>query len=73
MVQESLLSLSVSYNRLTHDITLATRLEDKVMATQYGQLHEFQPETESIGAYLERIDIFFQANDIQEQKRVPVS
>lgn len=41
------------------------------MAT-YGQLQQFQPEAESIGAYLERVDMYFLANDIAREKKVPV-
>ena len=40
------------------------------MATPYlGQLASFQPEEETISAYLERTNIFFQANEITEDKR----
>ena len=40
------------------------------MAKPYlGQLSAFQPDEETISAYLERTDIFFQANDITEDKR----
>ena len=42
------------------------------MATTYGQLNEFRPETESIAAYLERVEVFFQANTIAECKQVAV-
>ena len=41
------------------------------MAT-YGKLQEYKPETESIAAYLERVEVFFQANDIATDKHVPV-
>ena len=43
------------------------------MATRtFGQLQEFQPETESIDAYLERVDMYFLANEIPAGKHVPV-
>ena len=42
------------------------------MAAQYGCLEEFRPESDSIRAYLERADLYFQANDIGENKRVPI-
>ena len=38
----------------------------------FGRMQEFVPESESITAYLERIDLFFAANDVAEDKRVPV-
>jgi len=42
------------------------------MATTLGHVGAFQPETESIEAYLERVDVFFVANDIPAAKQVPV-
>jgi len=36
----------------------------------YGQLTNFDPDTETMPAYLERVDILFQANDIAEGKQV---
>ena len=42
------------------------------MAAQYGCLEKFQRESDSIRAYLERGDLYFQANDIDERKRVPI-
>ena len=41
------------------------------MAT-LGKLHEFQPDTEELAAYLERVDIYFAANDVNDEKKVPV-
>ena len=41
------------------------------MAT-YGKLREFQPETEHIAAYLKRVEVFYKANDIAEDKQVTV-
>jgi hypothetical protein len=41
------------------------------MAT-FGKLGEFNPDTESFPAYLERAHIFFAANSIGEEKQVPV-
>ena len=41
------------------------------MAT-FGQVREYQPECESISAYLECVQLFFQANDIGEAKQVAV-
>ena len=40
--------------------------------TTVGQLHEFCPESESLTAYVERVELFFTANDIAAQKKVPV-
>ncbi len=41
------------------------------MATTFGRIEEFQPEVESISAYLERVELFFDANDIAAARRVP--
>jgi len=44
--------------------------EDLSMAKPYlGQLSAFQFKEETISAYLERTHIFFQANEITEDKR----
>ena len=40
--------------------------------TSFGRINEFQAENESIGAYLERVELFFQANDIADGKKVAV-
>ena len=39
---------------------------------QFGQLPAFHPETEKIAAYLERVELFFAANDIKPDKRVAI-
>ena len=39
---------------------------------KFGCIQEFQPESESITAYFERLEMFFAANDVEEDKRVPV-
>ena len=41
------------------------------MAT-IGKLSKFQPEKERISAYLERVQMFFEANDIAAEKQVAV-
>ena len=38
----------------------------------YGQLSQFNSEQETLSAYLERVDIFFQANNIAEKKQVGI-
>ena len=40
--------------------------------TQFGSLKEFDPEQESITAYLERAELFFTANSIEDNKKTPV-
>jgi len=39
---------------------------------QFGQLPAFHSETEKIAAYLERVELFFAANDIPPDKRVAI-
>ena len=41
-------------------------------AHQLGRMQEFEPDTESISAYLERLQMFFEANDIAAEKKVSV-
>ena len=47
--------------------TLATR-----MTATMGSLHEFRPDSEDLSTYLERVEIFFTANDVSTEKKVPV-
>ena len=42
------------------------------MASQYGCLEKFLPESDSISSYLERVDLYFKANGIAEDKQVPI-
>jgi len=42
------------------------------MATTVGNLQQFCPTEEGIAAYLERVELYFKANDIAERKQVPV-
>ena len=42
------------------------------MATQHGRLREFHPESESIKTYLERVSLYFTANEVAADKRVAV-
>ena len=39
---------------------------------QYGRLKEFDADSEPITAYLERVELFFEANDVGDGKRVPI-
>ena len=38
----------------------------------FGQLEEFDPREESFSTYEERVALFFQANNVAEDKKVPV-
>ena len=42
------------------------------MTTTIGNLLEFSPQKEKISAYLEHVELFFEANGIKEDKQVPV-
>ena len=37
-----------------------------------GQLEAFKPDEEKISAYLERVQLFFAANEVKAKKQVPV-
>ena len=38
----------------------------------FGELKQFKPEVEKISLYLERVDLYFTANEIAEGRRVTV-
>ena len=40
--------------------------------SQYGKITAYRTEEESITAYLERVELYFQANDVEETKQVPI-
>ena len=42
-----------------------------IMAT-FGQVQEFNLDSKQTSAFLERVQLFFQANDIAAEKQVPV-
>ena len=42
------------------------------MATQHGHLKEFQPESDLIKAYLERVRLYFMANAVDDNRQVAV-
>jgi hypothetical protein len=41
-------------------------------APLFGNVQEFQQENEVFSSYLERIELFFAANNVQEDKKVTV-
>ena len=36
---------------------------------RYGQLHEFDAENETVTAYLERAELYFDANDVADDRK----
>ena len=42
------------------------------MATQFGNLQEFRPESDSIKSYLERATLYFSANYVPDDKQVAI-
>ena len=40
------------------------------MSVTFGQLQEFDPETETIGAYLDRVQHYFRAHKVEEEVRI---
>ena len=40
--------------------------------TTFGIVQEFNPDSDSVNAYTERVNLFFTANDIPAEKRVAV-
>ena len=43
-----------------------------VPISTFGRIEQFDPELESFATYEERIRLFFEANDIAEEKKVPI-
>ena len=41
-------------------------------AATFGQIHKFYPEIESIEAYIEHVELYFEANNIDADCRVAV-
>jgi hypothetical protein len=42
------------------------------MATKSGTLQEFQPATDTITRYLQRVELHFVANGVADEKHVPI-
>ena len=42
------------------------------MATKFGTLQEFQPATDTITHYLQRVELYFVANGVADEKHVPI-
>ena len=40
--------------------------------TTFGKVQEFNPDSDSVNAYIERVNVFFTANDIPAKKRVAI-
>jgi len=58
---------------LHHSITLQIGDEDNAVSPQYlGHLDELKPEVKNITTYLERVDLFFTANEVPNGKKVSV-
>ena len=41
-------------------------------ALVYGSVQEYNQESELFSAYLERVNLFFSANDLEDDKKVPI-
>ena len=42
------------------------------MATKFGTIDAFNSESDSIKAYVERVQLYFSANDVPENKHVSI-
>ena len=51
---------------------IGDELRTTAMATKFGHLQEYHPETEAIKTYLERVSLYFTANSIEDGKKVAV-
>ena len=52
---------------LLHNTTVATRMAEKPII---GAMDKFNPDTDDWSAYVERLDSFFLANEIKDEKKV---
>ena len=67
------IELSFNNTAIYEPEVITTGDEVGIMAqAMFGTLQEFQPDVEPIKAYLERANVFFEANSIAADKRVPV-
>ena len=46
--------------------------KNELKMAQIGRIQEFQPDNESVTAYLERVDLYFVANGTAAETKVPV-
>ena len=58
----------------SHDITYSIGKENPThaMGTQYGYLQEFETEMDSIKGNLERVSLYYVANELHDDKNVPI-
>ncbi len=42
------------------------------MAAKFGRIEEFSPDSDSIKSYLERVQLYFDANSVPQAKQVPI-
>jgi hypothetical protein len=42
------------------------------MASLYGSISEFQPDSNDVKAYVERVELYFSANKVEENLQVPI-
>ena len=54
----------------TYDITTGNK--GGINMLHFGQLHKYQPSEGPISTYLEWVTLFFQANNIPQEKRMAV-
>ena len=40
--------------------------------SKFGCLEEFHSDLESVAAYIERVQLYFTANEVKDEKQVPV-
>ena len=42
------------------------------MAIHFGTIKGFRPESDTVRAYLECVKLYFTANDVSEEKQIPI-
>ena len=59
-------------NKQLQVIIVVMRMSVLQASCFYGQLNQYEPDLETMSTYLEKIEIFFQANSIAENKQVGI-
>ena len=73
---ELLSVLPLGFANYNHQYTQVTTVAMRMSVSQancvYGQLSQFEADQETMSAYLEQVEIFFQANNIAEEKQAGI-
>ena len=73
IIRESLVLALVLFHKILSAVSNRYNWQwGGIIMASFGKIGEFSPDKETISNYLERVEIFFQANEIANEKKVPV-